>query len=265
MSEAKVLVEHLNDGISKITLNSPPLNLLDDETLDQLHEAFLETEARPETRAVILAGAGDRAFSGGHKLTREETETDERAVEGRENPGGVGRQITEQIEYSAKPVICAARGWVVGGSISFVLASDVRIVSETVKFRYVDVKMGMAPAWGLTLARLVHYIGRNRALDFLLDPNDVDATRAEQLGLVTRVVPDDELESAAHAAALHLAKGAPLTVRCIKECTLTQYTAPFEEARRTLDAWIAKISGSEDAREGTRAWLDKRQPNFVGA
>lgn len=144
----------------------------------------MEVEDREQTRAVTLTGAGERAFSGGHELTR--TEAD----------------------------------------------NDVRLAAESVKFRYVDVKMGMAPAWGLTLARMVHYLGRNRTLDFLLSPDDVDATRAIELGPVTRVVSHVDLDAEALRRAEHLALGAPLTVRALKEYTRTQYTGSFEEAQR---------------------------------
>lgn len=143
----------------------------------------MEVEDREQTRAVTLT-AGERAFSGGHELTR--TEAD----------------------------------------------NDVRLAAESVKFRYVDVKMGMAPAWGLTLARMVHYLGCNRTLDFLLSPDDVDATRAMELALVTRVVSHVDLDAEALRRAEHLALGAPLTVRALKECTRTQYTGSFEEAQR---------------------------------
>lgn len=261
-----VLLEHLDNGVSRIVINRPPLNLLNDDALAGLRDAFVEVEDREQTRAVILTGTGDRAFSGGHELTRAEADNGMRSEEeARQDPGGLGRRVTEQIEYLSKPVVCVARGWVVGGSISFFLASDVRLAAESVKFRYVDVKMGMAPAWGLTLARMVHYLGRNRTLDFLLSPDDVDAARAMELGLVTRVVSHADLDSEALRNAEHLALGAPLTVRALKECTRIQYTASFEEAKRKQDEWIVKIARSHDSKEGTRAWLDKRSPRFQGA
>jgi enoyl-CoA hydratase/carnithine racemase len=260
-----VLIEHRDDGVSTLTLNRPPLHLLDDSTLDAVFEGMTELVERDATRCILLTSTGERAFSGGHELSRAETTHRRTEAEAREDPGGIGRRIAELIEYAPKPVVCAAKGWVVGGSIAWVLASDVRIAAETVKFRYVDVRMGMAPAWGVTLARLVHYIGRNHALDFLLDPGDVDAARALELGLVTRVVPAADVDAEALHMAEILAVGAPLTLRAIKECTRAQYTELFPEAQRVQDDWLARIHASEDAKEGTLAWLDKRPPRFVGA
>jgi enoyl-CoA hydratase len=259
-----VIIEHRHDGVSTICINRPPLNLLNDATLYALKDALDELESRAGTRCVVLVGSGNRAFSGGHEMTEEgfEQSFHDPAIDSQ--PGGIGRAVTQRIEALTKPVVCGARGWIVGGAISLVLASDVRILSETARFRYVDVKRGFAPSWGLTLARMVHYLGRNHTLDFLLSADDVDARRAYELGLVTRVTSDAELENEVDKIATHLAKGAPLAIQCIKECVLTQYTRDFDEARRRQDHWIARIDASEDTKEGTRAYFERREPVFHG-
>lgn len=264
MSES-VLVEHRHDGVSTVRINRPPLNFLDDATLYALRDAFDELERRAETRCVVFVSTGERAFSGGHEMTKDGFEQHPLDPAIDSQPGGIGRAVTQQIEALKKPVVCGARGWIVGGSISLVLASDIRILSERARFRFVDVKRGFAPDWGLTLARMVHYLGRNRTLDFLFSEDDVDAHRAYELGLVTRVSPDAELEGEVDKVATHLARGAPLAIQCIKESVLTQYTCSFDEARRKQDQWIARIDASEDSKEGMRAYFERRDPVFRGA
>jgi enoyl-CoA hydratase/carnithine racemase len=247
-------------GISTLTLNRPPLNLITPVVMDELGAAFDELEARPETRAIVLTGAGTKAFCAGADLGDEARHTPEAGRTFRET----GRAIVERIETFPKPVLGAIRGWCIGGGTGLAWACDIRVASESAKFRAGDVYLGIIPTWSLGMVRLVHYIGRNRTLDVLLLGEDITARQALDVGLVSRVVPDDRFELEVHAVAVRLAGGAPLAFRAIKEGVRAQCRDGMDRAALLEEQWAQKILASHDAHEGITAFKEKRRPVFVG-
>ena len=255
-----IKLEH--DGpVSTLTLNRPPLNLVTLDMLAELAAAFDELEAREETRAVILTGAGERAFCAGADIKAGEVSSDD--PDGRAQREQ-GRAIVERIESFPKAVVGAVRGWCIGGGTGFAWTCDIRIAGESAKFRAGDVYLGIIPTWSVGMVRLVHYLGRNKALDLLLLGEDIDAQRALELGLVSRVVPDDELAGEAMRVALRLAGGAPMPIKAIKEAVRAQYRDGVAAAAELEEAWARRIIPSADAHEGFSAFLEKRKPVFRG-
>jgi enoyl-CoA hydratase len=254
-----IVVGH-DAGVSKITLNRPPLNLVSEEMMADLAAAFDQLEERAETRAVILAGAGTKAFSAGADLGDESSLTPERGRGFRES----GRRIVERIETFPKPVVSAVRGWCIGGGTGFAWVADIRIAAESAKFRAGDVYLGIIPTWSVGMVRLVHYLGRNRTLDLLLLGEDIDAPAALTLGLVSKVVPDARFDEEVARVAQRLAGGAPLPIRAIKAAVRAQYRDTPDRAAVIEEYWAQRVFGSHDAHEGIAAFKAKRRPAFTG-
>jgi enoyl-CoA hydratase len=248
-------------GTSTITLNRPPLNLITPAVLDELGGAFDELEARSATVAVVVTGAGPKAFCAGADLGDEARHSADAGRTFRDR----GRALVERIEAFPKPVVAAVRGWCIGGGTGVAWACDLRIASETAKFRAGDAYLGIIPAWSLGMVRLVNYIGRNRTMDVLLLGQDIAAAQALALGLVSRVVPDDRFDAEVRAVAERLAGGAPLAFRALKEGVRAQCWNGQDRAVRVEEQWAQKIFASHDAHEGVTAFKEKRRPVFRGA
>jgi enoyl-CoA hydratase/carnithine racemase len=140
----------------------------------------------------------------------------------------------------------------------------VRLASSTAKFRTGDAYLGVVPSWGMSLVRLVHYIGRNRALDLLMLGEDLGADDARERGLVSRVIADADFDAEVARLAARVAGGAPITFRAIKEAIRAQYWRTPEEAQRLETRWADVAAASEDFREGVAAFKGKRTPVFKG-
>lgn len=258
MVERSIVVSH-EAGVSTICLNRPPLNLVTPTLLDELMAAFDDLERRDETRAIVLRGAGERAFCAGADLSHEAGP----AGEGR-GLRDAGRALVERIETFPKVIVAAIRGWCIGGGTGIAWPCDIRIASSTAKFRAGDVYLGIIPSWSMGMVRLAHYIGRNRTLDLLLLGEDIDADRALELGIVSRVVPDDRFDAEVERVARRLATGAPLPIRAIKEAVRAQTREGIDRAALIEEAWAQRIFASADAKEGMQAFLDKRAARFTG-
>lgn len=247
-------------GVSTVTLNRPPFNLVSQTMLEELRVAFDDLEHREETRAVVLRGAGDRAFSAGADLGDESRHTAETGRSFRE----LGRFLVERIETFPAPVISAVHGWCIGGGTGLAWAADIRIAAESAKFRAGDVYLGIIPTWSVGMVRLVHYIGRNHTLDLLLLGEDVPAAKALELGLVSKVVPDAEFDETVAAIAERLAGGAPLPIHAIKQAVRSQIFDNPDRAAVLEERWSQRILESRDAKEGMAAFREKRPATFVG-
>ncbi len=249
-----------SERVSTITINRPPLNTVSPRALAELLEAFGELYRRDETRCVVLTGSGNRAFCAGADLGEKPKGEGDPSTAFRE----AGRALVDRIEGFPKPVIAAIRGWCIGGGFAIAESCDVRIASDTAKFRTGDAYLGIVPSWGMSLVRLCHYIGRNRALDMLILGEDIGAAEAKDLGLVSRVIADDKFDTEIAAIAARVATGAPLVFRSIKEAILSQYAEGVQAAKHLETYWSEKTQGSHDYNEGIAAFKAKRKPRFEG-
>jgi enoyl-CoA hydratase/carnithine racemase len=255
----ELLIDH-KGGVTTLTLNRPPLNLLTLSLLQTLAKALDDIEARDATRAVVIRGAGARAFCAGADLKAEEGRDEQTADRWRE----IGRGLVERIERFPKPVISAVQGWCIGGGTALAWPADIRVAAESAKFRAGDVYLGMSPTWGLGLVRLVHYLGRNRTLDIILFGDDVTARQAYDFNLVSFVYPDATFDAELARIADKMAGAAPLPVRAIKEGVLAQWRDSPDRAALVEERWRKIVAASEDFKEGPRAWREKRKPVFKG-
>lgn len=258
--ERPVVVKHA-ESISWLSLNRPPLNLVTSELIAQLAYALDEAEARSETRVVVLTGTGERAFCAGADLGEEgRGGSDDRKVRFRQT----ARDVVDRIETFPKPTVAGIRGWCIGGGTALALPCDIRIASSTARFRTADVYLGIVPSWGMGFVRMVHYLGRNHAMDMLLLGEDVDAQRAHQMGLVTKVVADADYQRELGNVASRLAGAAPVAVRAVKEAIRAQYRDGYDRAAVLEDHWAGIVSETWDAKEGALAFKERRPPIFRG-
>ncbi|HEV2546763.1 MAG TPA: enoyl-CoA hydratase-related protein [Stellaceae bacterium] len=246
--------------VTTLTLNRPPLNLMTISLLEALVAALEMLKTRDETRAIVIRGAGTKAFCAGADLKSGEESNPANTAAARK----IGMRMIDLIEEHPKPVIAAVRGWCIGGGTAIAWPADIRLAAASAKFRAGDIYLGLAPSWGLGNARLVHYLGRNRALDVALLGDDITAQEAYDWGLVTRVFPDESFDAEVARIAHKLAGGAPLPIRAIKESVRAQYRDSPDRAILLTERWHRVISASEDAQEGLRAALEKRRPVFKG-
>jgi len=254
-----LLMAH-DGGVTTLTINRPPLNLLTQALLEEIVRALEALRGRDDTRAILIRGSGTHAFCAGADLKSGGETNPASAAAMRE----VGMRMIDLIEEHPKPVISAVRGWCIGGGTAIAWPCDIRLAAASAKFRAGDIYLGLAPSWGLGNARLVHYLGRNRTLDTALLGDDISAQEAYDWGLVTRVFPDETFDEEVGRIAHKLAGGAPLPIRAIKEVVRAQYRDSPDRAVLLTERWYRLIHGSEDAKEGIRAMLEKRQPVFRG-
>jgi enoyl-CoA hydratase len=259
MSSDSIILER-RDSVAIVTLNRPEkLNALSRETIAALGAAFKSFENDGELRAVILTGAGDRAFSAGTDLGEliHVEASAARAV------ADLGQQLCNQIEQSSVPVIAAINGIAAGGGCELALACHLRVATPSARFSLPETKLGIIPGYGGT-QRLTRELGRARALELILTSGAINAEDALRFGMVNRVVVASELLSTAEALAREIAQLAPLAIRACLKAVVKGTELPLQEGLALEAKLFASLFATEDMREGTHAFLEKRKPIFKG-
>ena len=235
------------------------LNVLSAPLLEELREALNEIENRPALRCAVLTGAGERAFCAGTDINQlaQLSEKEAREVSAR------GQQLCNQIENCGVPVIAAVNGIAAGGGCELALACHIRIASENALFSLPETKLGIIPAYGGT-QRLAREIGQGRALEMMLTGRTISAAEALQIGLINSIAPAGELLATAESLAEEIAGLAPLAIRACLEAVIQGTDLPLAEGLALEARLFAGLFASEDVREGTRAFIEKRSPVFKG-
>lgn len=256
----KNLLTRKGDGIGWITINRPDkLNAMNIETIEELRTAFREFGDDPEVRAVILTGAGEKAFIAGADIS-EFIHLD--AEKGREYARR-GQELTRTIEDFPKPVIAAINGYALGGGTEFALACHIRLASENAKLGQPEVKLGIIPGYGGT-QRLARLIGKGKAMEMILSGRIIEAGEACEIGLVNKVVPAAELLSAAEAMAKDMIRNAPLALAYSIEAINHGLDRTLAEGLELEAEIFGRSCATEDFREGAKAFIEKRKPDFRG-
>ena len=247
------------DGrVAVLRMDKPPLNLIHLDDVLEMAEKLAAAREDPEVRAIVLTGAG-KSFIGGADVSN----FNELDAINAKYVLQAGQRILRDMEQMEKPVIAAINGFTFGGGCEVALACDIRVCNEYAKFGQLEINYGVMPGWAGS-QRLVKVVGLGRAKDLVLTGRIIDAQEALMMGLVSRVVPADRLMDEAMEIAKLLAGKAPVAMALAKEAVnaATESSIPMGG---TLEAMACAITfGTEDAREGVSAFLEKREPDFKG-
>jgi len=248
------------DAIAYITVNRPKvLNALNAKTIRELRAVFEETRQDEAVRGVILTGAGGKSFVAGADIGELARVTAVEAAEMTSN----GQAVTSLIENLGKPVIAAVNGFALGGGCELAMACTIRLATESARFGQPEVKLGVIPGYGGT-QRLPRLVGRGRALQLILSGGMIDAAEAYRIGLVNEVVPADGLIARAEAILQQIFGNAPLAVKFALESVSKGLETSQEEGLVIESSFFAICAATEDKKEGTSAFLEKRAPKFAG-
>jgi len=249
------------DGaVATLTINRPAvLNALNGSTLDDLAQAMQALRDDTAVRAVILTGAGTRAFAAGADIRELAGMTPASARE----LALRGQATFDLIESLGKPVVAAINGFAFGGGCELAMACTIRVAADSARLGQPEINLGLMPGYGGT-QRLARLVGTGRALELLLSGAPIDASEAHRIGLVNRVVPSADVMTAAKQLAAQLAAQAPVAVRSILDAVHRGGGLPLAEAQAYEAALFALLAETEDMHEGTKAFLEKRPPVFKG-
>lgn len=260
MTEYQNLKTSSHGAVLRIFVNRPDkLNALNRATLEELRGAFAAAAADAEVKAIILTGAGDKAFVAGADIGEIQALQPIQA----QAFAGYGQQLMLDIQNMNKPVIAAINGFALGGGLELAMACHLRIAADGAKVGLPEIKLGIMPGFGGT-QRMARLIGRGAALNLILSGNPIGAERAYALGLIHRLAASDELETEAMAWAQELAQAAPVAVQSILQA-INQGSDLNLEAGLALETNLfALCCSTQDMKEGTTAFLEKRQATFKG-
>jgi enoyl-CoA hydratase/carnithine racemase len=261
LSDFKHVIVECRGAIAVVTVNRPKvLNALSGATVVELSHAFAGLKADSAVRAVVLTGAGERAFIAGADIA----ELAEMAPAAAQLMARRGQALADAIEQLGKPVVAAINGYALGGGCEIAMACTLRVAAETAKLGQPEIKLGLIPGYGGT-QRLPRLVGRGRALELMLTGEPITAGEAWRIGLVNTVVPAAEVRGAAGALAATLAAQAPLAVRGILDAVHGGLEVGQHDGCELEAALFGLVTATDDRREGTRAFLEKRPPVFKGS
>jgi enoyl-CoA hydratase len=259
MAFDNLLLEH-DGAVAILTLNRPKvLNALNGPMVDELGRAMLDLKRDDTVRVVIITGAGEKAFVAGADINELAVQS---PTSGREH-ALAGQHVFDLIENLGKPVIAAINGFALGGGCELAMACTLRLAADTAKLGQPEITLGILPGYAAT-QRLPRLVGKGRALEMILTGAPIGAAVAERIGLVNRVVPASELMQEARTLAASLASQAPAAMRYIISAINNGLEMPFAEGCAYEATLFGLVAATEDMREGTRAFLEKRKPQFTG-
>ena len=259
MSASPLLIEDVG-AVRRITVNRPDkLNALNLATLDALAEAFRDADRDNAVRTIVLTGAGPKAFVAGADIAEMNTLT---PVQGRDFSLR-GQRMMRAVETLSKPVVAMINGFALGGGLELAMCCHLRVAADSAKVGQPEINLGLIPGFGGT-QRLLRLAGRAATLELCLVGAPIDANRARELGIVNRVVPAADLEAETMKLAEQLAASAPLAMRGVLDCVNFGGESSIEEGLAYETAQFGLMFSTDDMREGTGAFLERRKPAFKG-
>ncbi|MCD6282750.1 enoyl-CoA hydratase/isomerase family protein [bacterium] len=254
------LLLEVKDGLAVLTINRPDkLNALNNEVMREIKAAFEHIRDNDEIKAVVVTGAGDKAFVAGADITEIHTLDQSSGAHFAQQ----GHDIFTLIEKLPKPVIAAVNGFALGGGCELAMACHVRLANENARFGQPEVGLGITPGYGGT-QRLPRLVGKGRALEMILSGNMVRANEAHAMGLVNHVYPADELMDKAEELARGIMSKGPAAVAMCIRLVNEGLDMPLDDAKAHEAKLFGEICATGDMKEGTKAFMEKRKPNFTG-
>jgi enoyl-CoA hydratase len=260
MSYSNIRFEADTDGVALLTVNRPDkLNALNRDTMGELADAFDRIRNDTAIRALILTGAGEKAFVAGADINELAvlSPMEAQALAAR------GQSIFRGLEQMRKPSVAAVNGFALGGGLELAMSCTIRVAGPNAKFGQPEVKLGLVPGYGGT-QRLPRLVGRGRALEMLLSGETIDVAEAYRIGLVNAVTPAGELLNFCHQWLRKTLANGPHAVALTLEAVDVGLDCGLDEGLRFEAAAFGLAAATEDRREGTRAFLEKRKPAFAG-
>ena len=258
--EFRTLGFDVRDRVATITVNRPDkLNALNDQVVSDLHQAAMALQQAPDVRGVILTGAGPKAFIAGADIADLARQG---VLQGRQR-SLTGQAMLRAFEAMGKPVLAAVNGYCLGGGCELAMACHVRIASENAKFGQPEVKLGITPGYGGT-QRLPRIVGRGNALHLLLTGEQIGAAEALRIGLVSKVVPADQLLGEADRLMRAILANGPLALKLTIEAVDRGLDLTLEDGLRLEADAFGLVSATDDMKEGLTAFLEKRPAKFQG-
>ena len=254
-----LVLKQLDSGILTLTINRPDsLNALNKQVIDALSAAIESAQDNRDVRVIIVTGSGAKAFVAGADIKEFADFTPE---QGRDLAKRGQRDLFDRVERSRKPVVAAINGFALGGGLELALAAHVRVASSNARMGLPEVSLGVIPGYGGT-QRLAQTVGKGKAMEMILTAGMIDAEAALQCGLVNQVVEPELLLETAQALAGKIARNAPTALTAAMACVLAGY---HEEGFEVEIDRFGQCFGTDDFKEGTTAFLDKRKPAFPGS
>jgi len=260
MSSEPILIER-RDRIGLLTINRPKvLNALDIPTTLALERAFVELDTDPDIRVIVVTGAGDKAFVAGGDISDLNSR---QGLAHYQEFAEVIHRVFRRIEIADTPTIAAINGFALGGGTELVLALDIRIAADSARLGLPEISLGLFPGAGGT-QRIIRQVPLARAKEIMFTGGHIGAEEAREIGLVNRVVPKDQLMDAVMTTAETIAKKSPLVLKLLKRALRDGGDMPLSAALGHEQAVVSLVLDSDDAHEGCRAFLEKREPDFKG-
>ena len=249
-------IEH---KVAVVTINRPPVNPLNTQVFQELSQLFDELEENEEVRAIVLTGSGQKAFVAGADIN----EMSGLDVVGVNKMNSISRNVFIKIENSNKPVIAAINGLALGGGLELALACDLRICSERAKFAFPEIGLGIIPGGGGT-QRLQKIVGQGLAKELIYFGEMLNAERAQDLHIINKVVPVEEVVQTAKEWAEKLAQKPPVALQMAKVAINNGSDTDLETGLILESACFATAFATDDRKEGLQAFVQKREPVYVG-
>lgn len=258
--EYTTLLFEVADNVALITFNRPKmLNAINREMVLELNDAINKCKGDEDIKAVILTGAGDRAFISGADITEFKGKSPQEIMKFME----FGHDTLRMMETTEKPVIAAVNGFALGGGTEIAMASDIRFASDKARFGQPEILLGLIPGFGGT-QRLPRLIGMGRAKEIILAGEQITAQRAYEIGLVNRVFPAEQLMEETKKFAQKLASMPAFAIKMAKYAINYGYDLALDNARNLEIQCCSQCYSTQDIKEGVAAFLEKRKPNFIG-
>lgn len=252
----KVVVE---DRVAVVTIDHPPVNALNRQTLTELGQMAEAVTADPAVKVIVLTGGGSFAFVAGadlKEISQIGSPQEAQAL------AALGQSVFLKLQRLGKPVIAAINGVCLGGGLELAMSCHLRVTGDRARFGQPEINLGIIPGWGGT-QRLPRLIGRAKAIEWILTGDLVMAQEALRLGLVNQVVPQDQVVKAAKDLARKIASHGAVAITHALRAIEEGLDLPFEQGLAKEAAAFGKVAESDDSREGVKAFLEKRQPKFT--